>query len=328
MRYVEVRGFRVSVVGLGTWQFGAEPWGYGPDYVGHVAEEIVRAAVDLGVNFVDTAEVYGHGQAERIVGRALAARAGRARVATKLYPDLPVAPVVVVKGRASRRRLDIARIDLYQVHGRNPAVPLGSTMRGMQRLVAEGVVERVGVSNFWLSEWQEADRALGGPVLSNQIEYSLVHRGAERDVLPWAREQDRLVIAYSPLAQGLLSGRYDLGARPSGHRRLSPVFEAPYVDLARPLIEALRRVGAVHDATPSQVALAWVLRQPNVVVITGASSVEQVHENAAAADLELSTDEEAELDELSRRCPRPAGTTSRLGALRMAWRRRQAVRPA
>ena len=250
MRYVEVRGFRASVVGLGTWQFGGEPWGYGPDYVGHVAEQIVRHAMDLGVTFVDTAEVYGHGQAERIVGRALAGRAGQARVATKLYPDLPVAPVVVRKGRASRHRLGVARIDLYQVHGRNPAVPLRSTMRGLQRLVAEGVVERVGVSNFWLSEWQQADRAFGSPVLSNQIEYSLVRRDAERDVLPWAREHDRLVIAYSPLAQGLLSGRYDLGTRPTGHRRVSPLFGAPYVDLARPLIEALRRIGAVHAAHP------------------------------------------------------------------------------
>ena len=292
MRYREIAGARVSVVGVGTWQFGSAEWGYGEGYAALESEAIVHRALDLGVNLIDTAEVYGSGRSETIVGQALAGRRDEAFVATKVWPLMPLASVVEQHGRRSAARLGLEAIDLYQVHWPNPAVPLGSTMKGMRRLLDAGVVRHVGVSNFSLSRWQAAEAKLGTPVLSNQVRYNLVSRKPERELLPYAAANDRLVIAYSPLAQGLLGGRYDVDNRPSAAiRRANPLFMPENLRRAAPLIAALREVAAAHDARPAQVALAWILRRPNTVVIPGARNVEQLESNVAAADLDLTDDE-------------------------------------
>lgn len=296
MRYLDVGGVRLSVIGVGTWQFGSREWGYGQKYAEGEAGRIVRRALDLGINLLDTAEAYGFGRSERIVGRAIAGRRDEAFVATKLFPMLPVAPIVERRGRASARRLGIDAIDLYQIHQPNPAVPLRAQMDGMRRLVAGGVVRHVGVSNFSLARWQSAEAAFGGPVLSNQVRFSLVERRPLYDLVPWAATHDRLVIAYSPLGQGLLSGRYDATNAPRrGVRAMNPLFLPENLASAHNVLGALREIAKSHDATPAQVALAWVVRRPGVVAIPGASSVEQLEANAAAADLELSDDEDTQL---------------------------------
>jgi aryl-alcohol dehydrogenase-like predicted oxidoreductase len=296
MRFVEVGGARVSVVGLGTWQFASPEWGYGEGYAAVEAGEIVRRALDLGVNLVDTAEVYGFGRSERIIGQAVAERRSEVFLASKVFPVLPLAPVVEQRGRASARRSGVDRIDLYQVHWPNPAVPLGTTMAGMRRLQEAGVVVHVGVSNFSLARWRAAERALGGPVLSNQVRYSLVARGPERGILPHAAAAGRLVIAYSPLGQGLLGGRWTPAERPrNGVRLANPLFRAENLERAQGLLGTLAEVARAHDATPAQVALAWVIRRPNTVAIPGARTVAQLEENVAAADLELSDDDDAAL---------------------------------
>jgi len=156
----------------------------------------------------------------------------------------------------------------------------------------------VGVSNFPTEWWRRAERSLGSPVLSNQVQYSLAQRKPDRDggSVPYAQQYGRLVIAYSPLAQGLLGGRYDADHPPSGAARANnPLFLRENLELAQGLITALRDIARVHGATPAQVALAWVIRRPNVVAIPGASSVEQLERNCEAADLELSDDEDARL---------------------------------
>ena len=296
MRTVTVNGVELSAVGLGTWQFGSRTWGYGPEYSRHQAQAIVQRSIDLGVRVVDTAEIYGFGRSERIVGRALAGRRQQVFVATKLLPVLPVAPVVLQRARASLRRLGMEAVDLYQLHQPNPTVSLSQTMAGFARLLDDGLVRHVGVSNYGLHRWQQAEAALGRPVLSNQVRYSLVDRSPEAELLPWAQHHDRLIIAYSPLGQGLLSGRYDEDHPPSGAvRRSSPLFLPENLTRARPLVDALRQVAAAHGATPAQVALAWLLRRPNVIVIPGASSAAQAESNAEAADLQLSDDEDAGL---------------------------------
>jgi aryl-alcohol dehydrogenase-like predicted oxidoreductase len=295
MRFVEAAGTRLSAIGLGTWQFGSREWGYGRDYADKEAGEILNRALDLGINLIDTAEIYAFGQSERIVGRALEGRRDKAFVATKVFPVLPIAPVVVDRGRRSLRRLGIDAIDLYQIHQPNPVVPLSQQMGGMRRLQDEGVVRHVGVSNFSLARWQDAERALGGPVISNQISYSLVVRSPDRDLVPWAAAHDRIIIAYSPLGQGLLSARYDESNVPSGVRSTNALFLPDNLRAAGPLLGALREISKAHDATPAQVALAWVIRRPNVVAIPGASSVAQVEQNAAAADIDLTDDEDARL---------------------------------
>ncbi len=295
MRYVQAGTARLSAIGVGTWQFGSGEWGYGRTYADSVAPEIVRRSLELGVNLVDTAEAYAFGRSESIVGRALEGRRDRAFVATKLFPLLPFDPVVGRRARASRRRLRLDRIDLYQLHWPNPVVPLGPTMGALARLREEGVVDHVGVSNFSCAQWQAAEAAFGGPVLSNQVSYSLLDRGPERELLPWAQANGRVIIAYSPLSQGLLSGRYDADHLPGGLRAATPPFLPENLRRVSPLLAVLREVAAGHGATCAQVALAWLVRRPQVVVIPGASSVAQAEANAAAADIELTDDEDAAL---------------------------------
>jgi len=285
----------MSAIGLGTWQFGSREWGYGNEYAEGEAVEIVHRALDLGISTFDTAEIYGFGRSERILGRALAGRREEAFLASKILPVLPIGPVVRQRARGSLRRLGVASMDLYQIHQPNPVVPLSSTMAGFRQLEDEGLITHAGVSNYGLGRWQAAEAALGRPVLSNQVPFNLVDRRAEKELLPWAQANERLIIAYSPLAQGLLSGRYHAGNRPTGMVRMnSPAFLPENLALAEPLIDAVRNVATGHGATASQVALAWLIRRPNVVVIPGASSASQVEANAAAAELEL-TDEEDEM---------------------------------
>ena len=310
MKYVEVRGTRLSAIGLGTWQFGSREWGYGSDYAEGPALEITRRALELGVNLIDTAEIYAFGQSERIVGRAIAGHRDHAFIATKVFPILPLAPVVEQRGRASAARMGIDQIDLYQVHWPNPVIPLKTTMDGMARLQRDGVIRHVGVSNFDLARWQSAERDLGGPVLSNQVQYSLAARKPDRELIPWAQENDRLVIAYSPLAQGFLSAKYDASNPPGGVRAGNALFLADNLERAKPLLDALREIAKAHDGKPAQVALAWVIRRPNVVAIPGASSVEQLESNAAAADLDLTDEEDQRLTAASDRFEPVGGPAS------------------
>ncbi len=295
MRYVEAAGLRVSAIGLGTWQFGSWEWGYGSDYASTQAPAIVRRALDLGITLVDTAEVYGFGRSERIVGQALGSRRHEAVVATKIFPVAALGPIVANRARASARRLCTDAIDLYQVHWPNPVVPVSLTMRELARIRAEGLVRHVGVSNFSAGAWRAAEESLGSPVVSNQVRYSLVDRRPEAELLGYASEKGRLVIAYSPLGQGLLSARYGVDHRPGALRATTKEFLPENLRRAEPLLQTLRDVAKAHDATPAQVALAWLVRKPNVVVIPGASSVAQLESNAAAADLELSDSENEEL---------------------------------
>jgi aryl-alcohol dehydrogenase-like predicted oxidoreductase len=296
MRYLDVGTTpKISKIGLGAWQFSRE-WGYGDAYAERDADAIVQRAIDLGVTLFDTAEAYGFGRSERVLGRALGHRRASVFLATKLFPVLPVAPVVEQRAVASANRLGARRLDLYQVHQPNPLVRDGTTMRGMRALQTVGLVGEVGVSNYSLDRWRAAERALGGRVLSNQVEYSLVHRKPEADLLPYAEAHDRVVIAYSPLGQGLLGGKYDRDHPPANRIRAgNPLFLPENLDRAGDLLGVLREVAAAHDASPAQVALAWAVQHPAVTAIPGASSVGQLESNVAAADLELAADEDAAL---------------------------------
>ena len=293
MRYLDIdTKKKISKIGLGTWQFGSREWGYGEAYARQEARAIVHRALELGVTLFDTAEIYGFGRSERILGAAIGEDRDSVFLATKLFPLLPVAPVVEQRAVASANRLGTRRLDLYQVHQPNPVVRDGTIMRGMRALQRVGLVGEVGVSNYSLDRWRAAERALGSRVLSNQVRYSLVDRSPEQYLLPFAESTGHLVIAYSPLAQGLLSGKYDRDHRPANRiRASSPLFLAENLDRAGDLIATLREVADAHAATPAQIALAWVIHHPAVAAIPGASSVGQVESNAAAADIDLTEDE-------------------------------------
>jgi aryl-alcohol dehydrogenase-like predicted oxidoreductase len=291
MKYLDVDGVgTVSRIGLGTWQFGSREWGYGDSYATGAARDIVRRARALGVTLFDTAEIYGLGRSERILGDALGDDRAEVAVASKIFPVAPFPAVVKQRERASARRLQLDRIPLYQVHQPNPVVPDSVIMPGMRDLLDSGAIGAAGVSNYSLSRWQKADSALGRPVISNQVHFSLAHPGALENLVPFAERENRVVIAYSPLAQGLLGGKYGVHNRPGGVRAINSLFGTENLRRIEPLLQTLRDVAAQVDAKPAQVALAWLLSLPNVVAIPGASSVEQLEFNVAAADIELSAD--------------------------------------
>ena len=318
MRYIDVdTSKRISKIGLGTHQFGTRAWGYGERYAARDVNAIVNRALELGVTLFDTAEIYGFepgrlarraliqgiafrdaattqgfGRSEQILGRALRDKRDSVFLATKIYPTVPAVPVPEQHAVASVNRLGAQYIDLYQMHQPRRMTPRSVVVRGMRALQQAGLVHEVGVSNTSLERWRTTERALGSRVLSNQIDYSLVARSAERDLLPFAESHGRVIIAYRPLAMGLLSGRYHRRNPPTDSMRAGhPLFLPENLDRARNLIAVLREVAAAHSVSAAQIALAWVIRHPAVAAIPGVSSVEQLESNVAAAEIEL-TDEE------------------------------------
>ena len=293
VRYLNIdTATRISKIGLGTWQFGSSEWGYGKPYAEQESQAIVHRAIELGVTLFDTAEIYGYGRSERILGQAISGHRDQVFLATKILPVLPLPPIVEQRAVASADRLGVSRIDLYQVHQPNPFVKDSVIMRGMRPLQRIGLVGEVGVSNYSRGRWKAAEDALGGRVLSNQVCYSLVADGPTDDLIPYAERSGRVVIAYSPLAQGFLSGRYDASTRPANRVRAgSALFLPVNLERAAGLFRVLREVAEAHDATPAQAALAWAIRSPAVTAIPGASSVAQLESNVAAAEIDLTDDE-------------------------------------
>jgi aryl-alcohol dehydrogenase-like predicted oxidoreductase len=292
MKYLEVDGVgRVSRIGLGTWQFGSREWGYGDDYASGPARDIVQRSLALGVTLFDTAEIYGTGKSERILGEALGDERANVAVASKIFPVAPFPAIVKQRARASAKRLQLDRIPLYQLHQANPVVPDSVIMPGMRELLDSGAIGAAGVSNYSLERWQKADAALGRPVISNQVQFSLAHPQPLKDLVPFAERENRIIMAYSPLAKGLLGGKYGVDNRPPGGvRAIEPLFGTENLRRVEPLLQTLRDVAAEVDAKPAQVALAWLISLPGVVAIPGASSVEQLEFNVAAADIELSAE--------------------------------------
>jgi aryl-alcohol dehydrogenase-like predicted oxidoreductase len=306
----------ITPIGLGCMQFSGVGGGrmgrrMYPSVTQEVADEVVGAALDGGIGWFDTAEMYGRGASERALAHALAARGvapGRVAVATKWLPLGRTARGI--GGTIDRRVGALAPypIDLYQIH-----VPFGSLARhraqlaAMARLVEAGTVRAVGVSNFSARQMAAAHRTLaahGIPLASNQVHISLLHRDIERDgVLDAARELGVTLIAYSPLDSGLLTGRYHAaGAAAPTWRRLGFGVTARRVRRAAPVIDALTGIAHRYGATPAQVALAWLVTfyGDTVVAIPGASKPRQATEAAAAGAIRLDRAELDRLDELSR----------------------------
>jgi aryl-alcohol dehydrogenase-like predicted oxidoreductase len=291
VKYLQLDESRLSVVGLGCWQFGEPGWGYGEDFGPKESLAIIRRALELGVTVLDTAELYGHGASETLVGSALREWDGPVFVASKFLPLLPLPGVLMSHCHGSLERLGRDSLDLYQLHFPNPVVPLGLQMEGLRQVLRGGLARHVGVSNFSLSRWRRAERALGSPIISNQVRYNLLQRKPERELVAYAERTSHIVIAYSPLAQGALSGKYHRGRVPTGVRRTSWLFTEEGMTAAHPLLETLQEIASGRSVTPSQIALAYLIAQPRVIVIPGAKSVAQLEANVAAADIDLSPEE-------------------------------------
>ena len=257
MKYLDVDGVgKVSRIGLGTWQFGSTEWGYGDSYASGAARDIVQRALALGVTLFDTAEVYALGKSERILGEALGDKHFGC-VGQQDLLDCPFPPVIKQRERASARRLQVDRIPLYQIHQPNPVVPDSVIMPGIRSLLNSDAIGAAGVSNYSLARWQKADAALGRPVISNQVQFSLARPAALEDLVPFAERENRIVIAYSPLAQGLLGGKYGVDNRPGGVRAANQLFGTENLRRVEPLLQTLRDVATEVGAKPAQVALAW-----------------------------------------------------------------------
>src|SRR6266480_6205025 len=305
MDYVKLgrNGPRVSAVGTGTWQAGDDTWG--PDVTDRDCVDAIVRAAELGMNLVDTAENYGRGHSEEVLSQAIR-KAGRENVfvATKVS-DHHLRPEDVAKAcDGSLRRLGIRHIDLYQVHWTDPydQVPLVKTMRAMERLERQGKVGLIGVSNFAVRDLEEARSALSRTdIVSDQVQYNLLHRNVEAQVLPYCRREKISVLAYSPLARGALTGKYRPSRRPRDAVRTRDVlFLSENLRRITPLLAGLQRIGKAHGKTSAQVALAWLRSQTGIIPIPGVKRPSQSEENAGAAGWDLPPREWKSLDRLSR----------------------------
>ena len=260
--YVTLRsGERVPVLGQGTWHMGEDRR--------RAADEAaaVRLGIDLGMTLIDTAEMYGSGGAEEVVARAAEGVRDRLFIVSKVYPHNASRAGVVAACERSLKRLATDRIDLYLLHWRG-SVPLAETLEGFQRLERDGKIRYHGVSNFDRADMAEWTRLVGGnSVAADQVLYNLSRRGPEWDLVPWCREHQVAIMAYTPLGQGQMLGN-----------------------------PALAEIARRRDATPAQIALAWLLRQDGTIVIPKASHLEHVRENRGALEVALTEEDMAALD--------------------------------
>ena len=290
----------VSSIGLGAWSWGASRvWGYGKMYGRKEVEEAWWRSIELGVNFVDTASVYGYGESERIIGDLLKRTDEEMVIATKYFPFHLLSRSVRGAAERSLRRLGLKEVDLYQVHWPNPVMSLRGTMREMERLVREGKVRYIGVSNFNVKQLEAARSYLSREeVVSNQIHYNAIFRKPEREgMVEHARREGVTIIAYSPIAMGLLTGKYNADNRPGGIRRFNSRFSKRGIRQVAPFLSTLKEVGEPECHTMAQAALAWLLKDPNVVVIPGAKNPRQAEENLGAAACQMTDKEVAVIDE-------------------------------
>ncbi|HJT07385.1 MAG TPA: aldo/keto reductase [Stellaceae bacterium] len=263
MRYLRLPGGdeEIPLIGLGTWGMG-EARGRDPDMVA-----ALRLGLELGMTLIDTAEMYGEGGAEEVVGKAIAGRRDKVFLVSKVYPHNATRRGAVAACERSLKRLGTDRLDLYLLHWRGE-VPLAETLEAFAALRQAGKIRRWGVSNFGISDMGELwSLAHGADCATNQVLYNLTRRGIEWDLLPWCRERRVPIMAYSPIEQGRLLRQ-----------------------------RALSKLAARRGVTPAQVALAWLLTRAPVIVIPKAGDINHVRENRAALDLALAPEELAELD--------------------------------
>ena len=295
----------VPALGIGTWSWGDRLfWGYGSDYGEAEVERAFEAAIASGATFFDTAEVYGLGESERLIGRFLKRTSQPVQVATKYFP-LPWR----FNGQAvedtlsdSLKRLQVEQVALYQVHMPFSFLMSQETlMEALAREVKRGRILTVGVSNYSAEQMQEAHDLLanyGVPLAVNQVRYSLLTRKIEQNgVLELARKLGITILAYSPLDQGLLTGKYtpENTETVQGARKLDPKFSKAGLSKLEPVISKLKQLGDKYDKTPAQVALNWSIAQDNVIPIPGAKNAKQAQDNAGAMGWELSTEDAEQL---------------------------------
>ena len=297
-------------LGIGTWAWGDKLfWNYGKDYDEAQLRAAFNTAIDSGITLFDTAEIYGTGDSEKLIGRFMKERNQPVQIATKYFP-LPWrfnGDAIADALNGSLKRLQIPTVALYQVHMPFDFFMSKKTlMNALADEVEQGRIQAIGVSNYTAEQMRYASSVLsdrGVPLAVNQMPYSLLGRQIETNgVMETARDLNVTILAYSPLAQGLLTGKYapENNARPSGARSLSPQFSREGLEKIQPIVSLLREIGQKYDRTPAQVALNWLIAQGNVIPIPGAKNAEQSRQNAGALGWLLTGDEVEAIDRVTR----------------------------
>ncbi|WP_206831922.1 aldo/keto reductase [Alicyclobacillus fructus] len=301
MKYRQLaNGIRVSEITFGCWELGGGQWEKKDD---HVNIQVLQRAFELGIQSFDTAEGYGQGHSEEIVGLALEGVRKQCVIATKVSPNHLRRDDILRSIEQSLKRLRTDFIDIYYVHWPNRDIPLSETMNTMAELRDQGVIRSVAVSNFPRDLLEEAMRYTRVDCI--QPEYSLLERRIEADVLPYCREHGIGVLTYSSVAKGILTGAYHLGGMklaPNDFRQGRRLFKPEHLEAETPLIHCLKGIADRHGVHPAEIALAWILHQPGITsAIVGTQNIAHLEENVRAVDLALSQEDLRELDNVSRR---------------------------
>lgn len=314
LRQLGSSAMKITPIGLGTWQFSKGKGMAGSFWArldDTLMKEIVKVALDEGINWFDTAELYGKGESEKTLSESLQAlniKPADIYIATKWWPVFRTASSIGKTIGKRQEALNGFPIDLYQIHNPYSFSSISSQMKEMASLVQKGLIKNIGVSNFSASQMKKAHDELqkyGLRLISNQVKYSLLDRDIEfNGVLNMAKELGVSIIAYSPLKQGILTGKFH--EQPEllsgvGFRKYTGAFKKSYLKKTRPLIEKLKETGARHGVSPAQVALNWTINYHGdmIVAIPGASKVKQAKDNAGSMKFFLSENEMEELSNLS-----------------------------
>ncbi|MCX7795982.1 MAG: aldo/keto reductase [bacterium] len=301
---------KLSVIGFGTWALGGSGWRYswGPQD----DEDSIRAiwkAIDLGINWIDTAAIYGLGHSEEVVGKAIKGLSEKPIIATKCGRVTDENGNIIgnlhresIKREVenSLRRLQVDVIDLYQIHWPDPDEHIEEAWATMAELVKEGKVRYIGVSNFSVEQMRRISKIY--PIASLQPPYSMFRRGIEEEILPYCKENNIGVVVYSPMQKGLLTGKYNAETvaklPPDDHRRNDPMFKEPQLSINVEFVEKLKKLAEKYRKTPGQLAIAWVLRRPEVTsAIVGIRNPSQIEDIAPAGDWNLSEEDVKVIDE-------------------------------
>ncbi|MGL5944496.1 MAG: aldo/keto reductase [Waterburya sp.] len=301
-RTLGTSNIQITPIIMGTWQAGKRMWTGIED-----AESIkaIRAAVEAGITTIDTAEVYGEGHSEKIIALAVSSMRQELVYASKVFANHLKYDQVIMACEESLINLNTDYIDLYQIHWpsgsfNNEKVPIEETMKALNKLKADGKIRAIGVSNF--SRAQLAEASQYGRIDSLQPPYSLFWRKVEKDAVPYCVENDISILAYSPMAQGLLTGKFspDHKFAEGDHRSDNVLFQGENYQRAQKALEELKPIAKSHNCTLAQLALAWLIAQPQTNAIAGARNAKQAADNAKAAKLKLSVDELQEIDRIGR----------------------------
>ncbi|BAY95470.1 MULTISPECIES: aldo/keto reductase [unclassified Tolypothrix] len=293
---------KITPILMGTWQAGKRMW------VGIEDDDsikTIRVAFEAGITTIDTAEVYGDGHSERIVAEALSDVRSQVEYATKVFANHLKYDQVIAACERSLKNLKTDYIDLYQIHWPSGAfnteiVPIEETMKALNFLKEQGKIRAIGVSNFSCEQLAEA--AQYGSIDSLQPPYSLFWRPVEKELMPYCVEHQISILAYSPLAQGLLTGKFSPGHQfdPADNRAKNRLFQGENFERAQQALDKLRPIAESHNATLAQLALAWLIAQPQTNAIAGARYPQQAKDNAVAGEIKLSDAEISEIDTIGR----------------------------